>query len=112
MSCMVEKTEGYVGMRRHAFAVMVGLTFLLVGAMSAGAVTTDDAYMSGYAAAVLEREFRVTVPSLVVRDGMITLAGSELGDADKAAVVSALSRIRGVRRVIVLTVSASVTATT
>src|SRR5499426_4294745 len=112
MSCMVEKTEGYVGMRRHAFAVMVGLTFLLVGAMSAGAVPTDDAYMAGYAAAVLEREFRVTAPSLVVRDGVMTLAGSDLGPADQSAVVAALSRIRGVRRVIVLTAPAALTATT
>jgi len=101
-----------LGRRRSAIGVMVMLTLLLGRALSAGAVATDDAYMAGYAAAVLEREFRVTAPSLTVRDGVMTLAGSDLGGADQATVVAALSRIRGVRRVIVLTAPASVTATT
>jgi len=91
---------------------MVMLTLLLGRALSAGAAATDDAYMAGYAAAVLEREFRVTAPSLTVRDGVMTLAGSDLGGADQATVAAALSRIRGVRRVIVLTAPASVTTTT
>lgn len=112
MTCMVEETEGYVGTRRHAVGVMVGLGLLLGGAASVGAVPVDDAYMAGYAAAVLEREFRVTAPSLVVRDGVLTLPASELGGADQGAVTAALSRIRGVRRVIVLTAPASMTATT
>lgn len=109
---MLCKTEGSLGTRQGAIGVMAVLFLLLGGVMPAGAVPTDDAYMTGYAAAVLEREFRVTAPSLVVRDGVMTLAGSELGGADQAAVVAALSRIRGVRRVIVLTAPASVTATT
>jgi hypothetical protein len=91
---------------------MVGLSLLLGEAASVGAVPIDDAYMAGYAAAVLEREFRVTAPSLVVRDGVMTLPASELGGADQGAVTAALSRIRGVRRVIVLTAPASMTATT
>jgi hypothetical protein len=113
MTCTaVGKMEGSLGRRRSAIGVMVMLTLLLGRALSAGAVATDDAYMAGYAAAVLEREFRVTAPSLTVRDGVMTLAGGDLGGADQATVVAALSRIRGVRRVIVLTAPASVTATT
>ena len=113
MTCTaVGKMEGSLGRRRSAIGVMVILTLLLGRALSAGAVATDDAYMAGYAAAVLEREFRVTAPSLTVRDGVMTLAGSDLGGADQATVAAALSRIRGVRRVIVLTAPASVTATT
>ena len=112
MTCMAGETEGYVGTRRHAVGVMVGLSLLLGEAASVGAVPIDDAYMAGYAAAVLEREFRVTAPSLVVRDGVMTLPASELGGADQGAVTAALSRIRGVRRVIVLTAPASMTATT
>src|SRR4029450_12931256 len=65
-----------------------------------------------YAAAVREREFRVTAPSLTVRDGVMTLAGGDLGGADQGTVGGGVSRIRGVRRVIVLTAPASVTATT
>jgi len=101
-----------LGRRRSAIGVMVMLTLLLGRALSAGAAATDDAYMAGYAAAVLEREFRVTAPSLTVRDGVMTFAGSDLGGADQATVAAALSRIRGVRRVIVLTAPASVTTTT
>jgi hypothetical protein len=112
MTCMAGETEGYVGTRRHAVGVMVGLSLLLGEAASVGAVPIDDAYMAGYAAAVLEREFRVTAPSLFVRDGVMTLPASELGGADQGAVTAALSRIRGVRRVIVLTAPASMTATT
>jgi len=113
MTCTaVGKMEGSLGRRRSAIGVMVMLTLLLGRALSAGAAATDDAYMAGYAAAVLEREFRVTAPSLTVRDGVMTLAGSDLGGADQATVAAALSRIRGVRRVIVLTAPASVTTTT
>jgi Protein of unknown function (DUF1207) len=95
-----------VSTRRVALGMMVVIALILGGAVSAHAVATDDAYTAGYAAAILEREFRVTAPSLVVRDGVITLAGSDLAGADRTAVESSLGRIRGVRRVIVLTAPA------
>jgi Protein of unknown function (DUF1207) len=102
----VVETEVYVSTRRVALGMMVVIALILGGAVPAHAVATDDAYTAGYAAAILEREFRVTAPSLVVRDGVITLAGSDLAGADRAAVEASLGRIRGVRRVIVLTAPA------
>src|SRR4030095_12182516 len=99
MTCTaVGKMEGSLGRRRSAIGVMVMLTLLLGRALSAGAVATDDAYMAGYAAAVLEREFRVTAPSLTVRDGVMTLAGSDLGGADQATGGAGLRGGRGVGR--------------
>lgn len=90
-------------MNRLAIALVASLFLTLGSSALAGATATDDAYSAGYAAAVLEREFGVTAPSLRVRDGVLTLAASELGGADGAKVEAALSRIRGVRRVVVLT---------
>src|SRR4030095_4616467 len=82
--------------------VLGAMLLLIGGAGDVDAVPTDDAYVAGYASAILEREFRVSGPALVVRDGVITVAAGDLGGADRPAVESTLGRIRGVRRVIVL----------
>ncbi|HKZ08334.1 MAG TPA: DUF1207 domain-containing protein [Methylomirabilota bacterium] len=95
--------EASVSMNRLAIALMASLFVSLGSSAFASAAVTDDAYTMGYAAAVLEREFRVTAPSLQVRDGVLTIAASDLAGADGARVEAALSRLRGVRRVIVLT---------
>ena len=66
------------------------------------AATADDAYIAGYAAAVLERQFSLTVPSLRVANGVVSLAASDIATADRARVVAELEQIRGVARVVVL----------
>jgi len=80
------------------------LVFLLtvLAVPSALAAPTDDSFIAGYAAAVLERELSLTAPSLRVHNGVITLAASDLAAADRARVVTQLERIRGVTRVVVL----------
>jgi hypothetical protein len=60
----------------------------------------DDTYISGYATAVLEREFSLKGVQVRVVDGVITLEGDALRDADRDKVVAALSRIPGVKEVI------------
>ena len=102
----VDETEAYVGTRRVVIGMVALVALVLGGAVPARAVVTDDAYLAGYAAAILEREFRVSAPSLVVRGGVITLAGSDLAGVDRPAVQASLARIRGVRRVIVLSAPA------
>ena len=82
-------------------AVMLTLTILTP--VPASAAPPDDAYVAGYAAAVLEREFNLPAPSLRVRGGALTVAESDLAGADRARVVTTLSRIPGVNRVEVLT---------
>ena len=59
------------------------LLLMLLLAPAAGAAPTDDAFIAGYAAAVLEREFALTAPSLRVQGGVITLAASDLATADR-----------------------------
>jgi uncharacterized protein DUF1207 len=74
----------------------------LLMASAAVAAPSEDAFIAGYAAAVLERDFSLTAQSLRVQDGVITLSASDLGVADRARVVTQLEQIRGVKRVVVL----------
>jgi hypothetical protein len=88
--------------RRLTVLVFVLLVAGFLHAAKAVAAPRDDGYVSGYAAAMLERDFRLPAPSLRVQDGVISIDATDLGDADRAAVVSALSRIRGAQRVVVV----------
>jgi Protein of unknown function (DUF1207) len=76
------------------------LAFLAVG--RAAAAPVDDSFIAGYAAAVLEREFSLTAPSLRVQNGVLSVSAAELASADRARVVAQLERIPGVARVVVL----------
>lgn len=65
----------------------------------AGAAPPPDAWLEGYAAAVLERDLGLAVPSLRASGGVLTLSAADLSPADRARVLSALRTIRGVTRV-------------
>lgn len=78
------------------------LLFVLLAVSTAPAAPSDDSFIAGYAASVLEREFGLTVPSLRVQNGVVTLAVSDLLLADRARVVAQLEQIRGVSRVVLL----------
>lgn len=102
------RVRSYVKSRKRAVMpvlLSVVVSLLAGGALSsAGAVPAgpDDAYITGYAAAVLEREFRLSGRSLSVQNGVLTLSAEELAGVDRAQVVAAMSGIRGVMRVEVL----------
>ena len=82
--------------------VCLSIVLFLGGATGASAAPGDDGYIEGYAAALLEREVGRVVPSLRVRNGVVTLQQSDLAGADRARVVSLLAQIRGVARVEIL----------
>src|SRR6266404_5871929 len=82
-------------------AVALGLVLLLAPA-AAVALASEDAFVAGYAAAILERDFKLTAPSLRVENGVISVEAADLAGADRARVVAALQAIRGVARVEVL----------
>jgi hypothetical protein len=65
-------------------------------ASHADASSPEDAYVAGYAAAILHREFKLDVQSLSVRNGVITVPAETLEGSDRAKVVEALSGIAGV----------------
>ena len=57
------------------------------------------AYIAGYAAGVLKHDLKLDMPSLIVRDGVITLPAGGLEAADRAKAVQLLSEIPGVNAV-------------
>jgi hypothetical protein len=81
-------------------AAALGVLLCLVS--PAAALASEDAFVAGYAAAILEREFTLTVPSLRVENGVIRVEASDLGDADRARVRAALQAIPGAARVEIL----------
>ena len=94
-------------MPRVLAAVLVLVLATVPGLVTrAAADVGGDGYISGYAAAVLEREFHRAAPSLRVDNGVITLVAADLQGLDRRVVVAALSRIRGVVRVTVLDAAA------
>jgi len=91
--------------RRVGLALAVLLA--VAGARSAGAAPPSDAWLEGYAAAVLERDFRLAAPSLRVRDGVITVGAQDLAGADRERVLQALGAIRGATRTEVVAAAAA-----
>ncbi|MDP1558190.1 MAG: DUF1207 domain-containing protein [Nitrosomonas sp.] len=78
---------------------ITALGVILLTASVANATASNDTYIAGYVAGVLKHKLMLDIPSLVVRDGVITLPKGSLDAADRAAVVQALSEIPGVNAV-------------
>ncbi|MGR8939956.1 MAG: DUF1207 domain-containing protein [Gammaproteobacteria bacterium] len=72
---------------------------MLMSVSLAHATAQDDAYIAGYAAGVLKHGLNLEMPSLMVRDGIITLPVGNLEDADRAKAVQLLAEIPGVHAV-------------
>lgn len=60
---------------------------------------TEDSYIAGYAAAILERDFHVSRGAVQVQHGVIIVNALNLAGADRQKIVETLSTIRGVTRV-------------
>ena len=58
---------------------------------------SDDSYIAGYAAAVLEHEFNITDAVIQVDAGALTVTTKSIGRVDQSKVLSALKKIPGVR---------------
>jgi hypothetical protein len=78
---------------------LLAVALLLGGPAPAAAAPPPDAWLEGYAAAVLERDLGLTVPSLRASNGVLTISASDLSPAMRSRVLSALTTIRGVTRV-------------
>lgn len=95
---------------RGAFAAL-GLLLALAAAIPAAAAPPADEWLEGYAAAVLERELKLSAPSLHVRGGVLTLRAADLGGTDRARLEALLSGIRGITRVEIISGPAPAPAT-
>jgi hypothetical protein len=71
-------------------------------APSAAAGPAEDAYIAGYVTAVLERQMDVRGSKITVQDGVVTIEAAGLATSDQEKLVSTLSSIAGVRRVVVV----------
>jgi hypothetical protein len=79
------------------------LSLLLVARIVCAAdLSYDDAYLTGYATAVLERELQLRAPSLTVRGGVVSVDAADLRGVDGERVTAALARIPGIVRVDVI----------
>jgi hypothetical protein len=78
---------------------LLALGILAVAPVRASGAPSEDAYAAGYAAAVLERQFNVSAPSMTVKDGVLTLDGADLPHADRERILGALRTIPGVKSV-------------
>ncbi len=76
------------------------LAIMLLSASVASAAITDS-YIAGYAAGVLKHGFKVEIPNLIVRDGIITIPSSRLSPDNRGPIMQALSQIPGVTAVTV-----------
>lgn len=67
-------------------------------------VAGNDEFIVGYVTAILERDFSLTDDSFDIRvsQGTVTLNAGKIQERDRDKVVAALSRIRGVRRVVIV----------
>ena len=75
---------------------IVAVAVLLGASLASAAEAPSDAYIAGYAAALLEREFQAPSTSLRVERGVITINASDLRQTDVGRVKQALAGIRGV----------------
>ena len=100
-------------MRYRSSLAAVGLTLTVLCASPRATVGAppDDAYVAGYAAAVLERQLNLSARSLRVKDGVVTIDAVDLQRADRPKAVAALSAIPGVTRVEIVEAQQGIEAT-
>jgi hypothetical protein len=70
---------------------------LLIFTTGAAAVR-DDAYLAGYATAVIERDLGLKLVSLVVQDGNVLAVVEDLGNQPAERIEAALMKIEGIHR--------------
>jgi hypothetical protein len=89
----------------RAVVVLLALVVTLAGTplMVVAQPATDDAYIAGYATAIIERELRAGPRPLRVEGGVVTVDGTGLDEADRVRLLEALRAVRGVLRVEVVT---------
>ncbi len=59
----------------------------------------DDAFIAGYATAILERELSLRKVGVEVKAGVVSIRETDLGEVPKEKVLTVISRIQGVREV-------------
>jgi Protein of unknown function (DUF1207) len=82
---------------RFAFFAIIIICFFIVTPVSAA--VPNDSYITGYASALLEHEFKVPNASLLVQNGFIRISAADLTGVNQQALIKSLSAIPGVVQV-------------
>jgi hypothetical protein len=82
--------------------IVLALAAFVAAAAPALAGPAEDAYIAGYVTAVLERQLDVKGSKITVKDGVVTIEAAGLATSDQEKLVSTLSSIAGVARVVVV----------
>lgn len=85
-------------LRQYGRVILLGV-MIAVGRLSTAYADADDAYLKGYADAVLVHNFSLTTPSVTVQNGVVRVYSQDLGGANHTEVTRALSDIPGVQGV-------------
>src|SRR5687768_9523421 len=83
---------------RHLSIIAAALWFFT---STVHAAVAEDAYIAGYAAGILKHGFKVEIPTLIVREGVITVPANKLTPDNRVSIVQALAQIPGVTAVTV-----------
>ena len=84
---------------RIGIGIGVFFLFCLIPGIVTETIAADDAYIAGYAAAVIHHEFKAPKASLLVQNGVVIVDAESLGTVDRTKVQAALASIPGVIRV-------------
>jgi len=84
--------------RAAAAAAVIAGAAILSAAPARAAAPPDDRFIAGYAAALLEREFKIDGATVSVAGGVITVAAPGLDDETRARLIEALNGIPGAIR--------------
>jgi hypothetical protein len=87
--------------QRASLSIAV-LALAILVASPALAGPAEDAYIAGYVTAVLERQLDVKGSRITVKDGVVTIEAAGVATSDQEKLVSTLSTIAGVTRVMVV----------
>lgn len=94
------RTDSRTRVRRTARPLLVALTLAIAAYVNPGAAgEPDDAYIAGYVAAILDREFQVGGLQPRVLDGVVTLSVGKLTPGERDQLKNALAGVPGVRGV-------------
>ena len=86
-------------MPRLTIHLLVAGLLLIAATPVRAATPVDNAYLTGYVAAILEREFRLSQPEFRIDDGVVTLKRGDLNRATLEKIKTVLSQLDGVTEV-------------
>jgi hypothetical protein len=87
------------GLSAAPAAALLSMLLVCLVPLAAFGQPSEDGYLAGYVAAVLERQLNVSPRSLKVKDGVVTIDAADVPRADRPRIMTAITAVRGVTRV-------------